>query len=132
MSNMSSADDVLEMFVRTPAQELAQVNSAALDAVFCQIKNAVHHADLDTRLVAERLSVSEAEARDILDGQADLTLSDLELLLIVVRGRLKVEVEPFIATSRVQPRAAQDWRPVPLRTPAEEGGVRPWLSPAGV
>lgn len=132
MNVVSSADDAWDVFVRTPAQELAQLNSAALDGLFTQLKAAVHHASLDTQSVSERINVTEEEAREILDGQADLTLSDLEVLLVAVRGRLKVEVEPFVAPSRVHPPAASDWRTVKTRRPVSEGRFIPWRTHAGV
>lgn len=99
---------------------LADHNAAEMRDLFRQLKQAVHHCDLDTKAVAEQVGVTEDEARCLLDGGVDLSLSDLEVLLVAVRGLVKITVTPEdssqrISASRAVPEiAVGSWRPVKL------------------
>lgn len=99
---------------------LADHNAAEIRGLFRHLKQAVHHCDLDTKAVAEQIGVTEDEARHMLDGGVDLALSDLEVLLVAVRGQLKITVTPedssqHAAVPRTVPDIADvNWRPVKL------------------
>lgn len=82
-------------FTWTPLTEVdraARHNIEELRNLFCQLKRAVHDANLDTAAVADQIGVDEDAARDLLDGVVDLTMSDLEVLLVAVQARLDVKI----------------------------------------
>lgn len=70
----------------TPDDRLADANAAEVQQLFQQIRHAVHAADMDTEKVAEQIGLSVGAARRLLDGDVDISLSDLEVLLIAVGG----------------------------------------------
>lgn len=118
MSSSNSWDAVLSAAV----DELAVSNARALDSLFRQLRVAVYEADLDTLKVAEAIGVTEEEAYNLLGGGVDITLSDLEVLLVAARGRLALEVTPERIHERslklLQETVTANWRTgekVPVR-----------------
>lgn len=111
MSEVKGLDDLFGAL--TPEDRLADENAAVIRELFCSIKKAVHDADLDTERVAERMGVAVDEAREILDGHRNLTLTELEILLIAVKGQLKATVESM--PRPVSPFRMEDemWRSAP-------------------
>jgi|GEM_PF-1685606 len=118
---MTDATGIDNLFGPLTAEDrLADGNAAVVRDLFRAIKRAVHHADLDTERVAERMGINKEEARDILDGRRDLTLTELEILLIAAKGQLKATVEPM--PRPISPLRVRDevWRSAPDGPRAKE------------
>lgn len=97
-----------------PEDRIADANSNAISNLFKQLKQAVYAANLNTEAIAEQIGTSTDEARRILNGAIDLTLSDLEVVLVAVRGLLDVNVKPAsdVEAPHVQVPGSSDWKKV--------------------
>lgn len=77
----------------TPMERLAAANREALEGLFAQLRRAVHDADLDHAALTESLGMREDEVRSLLSGRWDLTLTDLQALLVAVDAKLQTRLE---------------------------------------
>ncbi|MDO5093844.1 MAG: hypothetical protein Q4D79_10585 [Propionibacteriaceae bacterium] len=70
----------------------ARHNARVVVGLFEQVRDAAYAAGITDTELGSRLGVSAPEARRILLGEVDITLTDLELILAAINARVRIDV----------------------------------------
>ena len=92
------------------AGEVAIANTRAVAGVFPQLRAAARSAGVTHDDLAAALGVDSGEIARILNGEVDITLTDLELILAALDARVRIDVTTTKVSADLGGEGKPSWR----------------------
>ncbi|MDO4717517.1 MAG: hypothetical protein Q4B08_08130 [Propionibacteriaceae bacterium] len=88
--------------LKAAAGDAAPHNVQAIAGLYEQLRETSRAAGVDDAELGRRLGVTAIDARSILLGEVDITLTDLELILAAIDARIRIDVTPARVSTEIR------------------------------